>query len=184
MIAFTVHEPPNPPADRIERAERLEFVRDGFSPFAAALPPLWMVMNRLWLALFLYLLVWLGADFLLAAAGVDKTLIGLINLAANVVVGFEASSIRRWTLDRRSWSEIGTVVGKNRAECERRFFDRWLDAQPLLRRDLVSAGTAAAAPRAAVTHEHRDAEPVEPQSTDPEPDHPPPRSLWRRLLQR
>ena len=93
-------------------------------------------VNRLWLALLVYLLIWLGADVALAAAGVDKSLIGLINIAANVVVGFEASTIQRWTLERRSWSEVGTVVGRNRAECERRFFDKWLQDQPMWRRQL------------------------------------------------
>ena len=56
MIVFTVHEPPNPPADRIERAEQLEFVRDGFTLLAGLIPPLWMVLNRLWIALLVYLL--------------------------------------------------------------------------------------------------------------------------------
>jgi hypothetical protein len=150
MIAFTVHEPPNPPFDRIERAEQLEFVRDGFSTFAAAIPPLWMAFNRLWLALLLYLLAALGFSLLLATLGVDKELIGLINLAANTVVGFEASSIRRWTLGRREWTEIGTVVGKNQAECERRFFDGWLVGQPVMRREPRAASPAAGAavPRA------------------------------------
>jgi hypothetical protein len=133
-IVFTVHERPDPPLDRIERAEVLEFVPDGFSAFAAAIPPLWMAVNRLWTALLVYLLVSMGASLGLAMLGVDKGLIGLINLAANVIIGFEAPSLQRWTLGRRQWAEIGTVVGRNRAECERRFFDAWLDTQPLLRR--------------------------------------------------
>ena len=36
MLTFTVHEPPNPPADRVDRAESLVFIKDGFS-WAAAL---------------------------------------------------------------------------------------------------------------------------------------------------
>ena len=31
LVVFTVHEPPNAPADRLERAEQLVFVKDGFS---------------------------------------------------------------------------------------------------------------------------------------------------------
>jgi hypothetical protein len=133
MIAFTVHEPPTPPADRIDRAERLEFIRDGFAPLAAAIPPLWMAMNKLWMVLLLYLLAFMGVSLILSSLGVAPASIALINLAANVIIGFEADNLKRWTFARRGWAEVGTVVGKNRAECERRFFDGWLVQQPTLR---------------------------------------------------
>ena len=133
MIVFTVHEPPNPPADRIDRAEKLEFVRDGFTWLAGFLPPVWMAFNRLWIALLVYLLALFALTLLLRAFGVDQSMIGLITLAANIVIGFEADSIKRWTLERRGWGELGTVTGRNRAECVRRFFDSWLVQQPMLR---------------------------------------------------
>lgn len=163
-ITYTVHEPPNPPADRIERAEQLEFVRDGFSLLAATIPPLWMALNRLWLVLLLYLLAATGLSLALAMLGVDKSLIGLINAAANVVIGFEAASLTRWTLWRGDWVEVGTVVGRNRVECERRFFDGWLDAQPVLRRP-----------------SNIDMPPSSPGSLGAAPQQPQP-PLWRRLL--
>jgi Protein of unknown function (DUF2628) len=133
MIVFTVHEPPNPPADRIDRAEKLEFVRDGFNWLAGLIPPLWMALNRLWIALLVYLLAFFALNLGLQAVGVEQSMIGLITFAANIVVGFEADSIKRWTLERRGWGELGTVTGRNRAECERRFFDGWLVQQPMLR---------------------------------------------------
>ena len=37
------------PADRLDRAERLVFVKDGFSWLAACCPPLWLLANGLWL---------------------------------------------------------------------------------------------------------------------------------------
>ena len=43
MLTFTVHEPPNPPADRIDRAESLVFIKDGFSWIAALFAPLWLL---------------------------------------------------------------------------------------------------------------------------------------------
>ena len=55
-----MHEQPLPPADREERAEKLKFVREGFSILAFILPPVWMIANRLWLVLIGYLLI-LGA---------------------------------------------------------------------------------------------------------------------------
>lgn len=171
MIAFTVHEPPNPPSDRIERAERLEFVRDGFSWLAAVIPPLWMVLNKLWVVLLGYLLLSTGASWLLARIGVDKSMIGLINLAANLVIGYEAASLQRWTLSRRNWTEAGAVVGRNQEECERRFFDGWLDQQPVLRRPEMADRLPTPAPAAA---------PLSGERTDGTARRP----LWRRVLQR
>ncbi|MDX2259608.1 MAG: DUF2628 domain-containing protein [Hyphomicrobiaceae bacterium] len=145
MATFTVHEPPDPPADRIERAERLVFIRDGFSFAAALLGPLWLLANRLWAALAVYLVV----SFLLAAAitlGDGAVHWGMLAQAAlAVLIGFEADQIRRWTLDRRGYTEVGTVVGRGEAECERRFIEQWLPTQPAIRVGTSSA-TAASVP--------------------------------------
>jgi hypothetical protein len=54
-------------------------------------------------------------------------------LSLSGVIGFEADSIRRWSLERKGWNFVGTVVGRNAAECERRFFETWLPRQPVLR---------------------------------------------------
>ena len=57
MLTFTVHEPPNPPADRVDRAEGLVFIKDGFAWFAALFAPLWLLMHRLWWALLGYVVL-------------------------------------------------------------------------------------------------------------------------------
>ena len=44
MITYTVHEPPEPPADRLDRAEALVFVSEA-SPGCRAFAPLWMVVT-------------------------------------------------------------------------------------------------------------------------------------------
>jgi hypothetical protein len=147
MIAYTVHEPPNPPADRIDRAAGLKFVRDGFSLMAALLGPVWMVAHGLWLVLLVYLLIAIAVGAAGVAglgAGWAFVLVGALNL----IVGFEWSSLRRWTLERRGWRTVGTVTGRNAAECERRFFESWLPGEPFLDGERLAApaqGLAAAA---------------------------------------
>jgi len=37
----------------------------------------------------------------------------------------EAASLQRWTLSRRNWRQLDTVVGDDEETAERRFFDRW-----------------------------------------------------------
>ena len=128
--AFTVHESPNPPAARDDRAEALVFVRDGFSLFAALVPPLWMIANRLWLVLAGYLIVVFGLIIAFGLAGIPDTYLGYASLALNLIIGFEADSLIRWTLDRRAWRQIGSVTGASAEDCERRFFESWLPGVP------------------------------------------------------
>jgi Protein of unknown function (DUF2628) len=132
MLTFTVHEPPAPPADRIDRAEQLVFIKDGFAWMAALFGPLWMLTHRLWWALLGYLLLTGSLQVAQKAVGLDENIGGLVMLAVNLLVGFEADTLRRWALDRRGWHMLGTVSGRNADECERRFFDGWLPSQPLI----------------------------------------------------
>jgi Protein of unknown function (DUF2628) len=135
MITVTVHEPPFPPADRMDRAERLAFVKDGYNWVAAAWPPLWLIGQQLWVALAAYA-AFVGAVVLVVAAvGAPVTWVWLILLGLNLLIGFEADTIMRWSLGRTGWRVVGTVVGRNIAECERRFFDDWLPQQPIIRVD-------------------------------------------------
>lgn len=123
--AYTVHEQPEPPADRDERAERLKFVREGFSIFAFLLPPLWMLVNRMWLVLIGYFVL-AGLIGLLSLSEQTGHWEPFLMLALNFVVGFEADALERWTLDRRGWRMIGSVTGNSFDECERRFFEGWV----------------------------------------------------------
>ena len=140
MKAFTVHEQSDPPADRLDRAEALEFVKDGFSLGAALVPPVWMIGNGLWLALAGYVGLGLLLPWLLNLLGVPGAIIGLYLAGLHLAIGFEAASIRRWTMERQGWTMLGTVTGASIADCERRFLDTWLaDAGARPYRDALAA---------------------------------------------
>ena len=139
MLTCTVHEPPDTPADRIDRAEGLVFVKDGFSWPAALFTPIWLIAYRLWWPLLGYvaasaLLAWLAGAL---ASGWTT----LATLALHLLIGFEADTLRRWRLGRRGWRTLGTVTGRTAAECERRFFDNWLPAQPVIAAPRASGGS-------------------------------------------
>ena len=133
MLTFTVHEPPNPPADRIERADKLVFVKDGFSWMAALFAPLWMLVNRLWWALLGYIVAIVALRLAQKYGGLTESTVGLMTFGLNLLIGFEADALRRWALDRKGWHMLGSVSGRTVDECERRFFDGWLPSQPILR---------------------------------------------------
>jgi len=123
MPVFTVHGP------RAETArpspDRIAFVRDGFAFFAFVFGGLWLAYHRLWLALLGYLVAVVALIAAMIAFGVPPgARFGVLFLVA-LLMGFEAASLRRWTLSRRKWKLLDVVVGDNRDEAERRFFQRW-----------------------------------------------------------
>jgi hypothetical protein len=108
------------------------FVKDGFSLSAMLFAPFWMALNGLWLVLAVYLVVATALTLPLALIGVQTHWIAVLMFALHAVIGYEASSLRRWTLERRGWRFISSVAGRTAAECERRFFEAWLPGEPLL----------------------------------------------------
>jgi hypothetical protein len=128
MSIYTVHVPPAESSD--QNPERFVFVRDGFSFWAFLLGPLWMLWHRLWLAFVGYVAVAVLlqiALYLIGASGVVTFTAGVL-LA--LLVGFEAATLRRMTLARRRWNNVGTVVADGVEAAERRFFDAWLHGEP------------------------------------------------------
>ncbi|MCL4766113.1 MAG: DUF2628 domain-containing protein [Hyphomicrobiaceae bacterium] len=147
MQAYTVHEAPNRPANRLKRAERLVFVREGFSWMAALFAPLWMLWHRMWLVLLLYVVAVAALDAALLEAGVSTQWVALGTLAVHLALGFEAGALRRWKLDRRGWRTLGVVTGHSESDCERRFFQAWLGEKVEERDDgsvRLSAGSRSA----------------------------------------
>jgi hypothetical protein len=130
MTIYTVHEPRKLTGDPAADAERYVFVRDGFHVWAFLLGPLWMLWHRMWLVLLGYIVLTIGVQIGLGAAGAS----GLAKFAVGVLlaflVAFEAATLRRWSLRKRR--QVGIVVGRDMEEAERRYFDSWIgrDALP------------------------------------------------------
>lgn len=132
VVTYTVHEPPQPQADRVDRADELVFVKDGFSWLTAVCPPLGLMSKNLWLELLAYVAAIAAVCTLLTWFGVDSNWIALAVLASGIFLGFEISTLERFYLDRQGFKTLGAVTGKNLAECERRFFETWLPDQPVI----------------------------------------------------
>ena len=127
MSIYTVHEPP-PKADAGEPdPERFVFVRDGFSFWAFLLAPLWMLRHRMWLVFLGYVIVTVALQVGLRLMGASTTVIMLAVALVSLLIGFEAASLRRFTLWRRRWKNVGIVVGDDVESAERRFFDAWMN---------------------------------------------------------
>ena len=130
MSVYTVHEPPQRSADALADAERFVFVRDGFYWWAFLLTPFWMLRHRLWLVLVIYLVVVGCLDAALHRVGASAFVVTVVGLLLSLLVGFEAGTLRRFTLRRGGWRNLGIVSGDDLEDAERRFFDIWLDSSP------------------------------------------------------
>ena len=126
--SFTVHEPGNVPDDMLERADGVIFVKDGFSWLASAVPPIWCIVNGLWLVFFGYLVAAAALGFAVIKLPGGVVWGGFAVIAFNLIFAFEANNLRRWTLRRKGFQMIGAVSGRTSEECERRFFEGWLAA--------------------------------------------------------
>ena len=128
MPVYTVHAPAGNGAD-LAATDQFTFVRDGFHFWAALLSPAWLLWHRLWLALLGWIAVTFAVEFGLAALGVGRGGMLAAEALIAILMGFEAASLRRWTLSRRNWRQLDIVVADDEESAERRFFDRWTARQ-------------------------------------------------------
>jgi len=126
MPVYTVHEPPPGRYEGVPDPERFAFVRDGFSLWAFLFAPLWMLRYRMWLGFICYVVVFAGLAVLSRVVGLSSAIVSLIGLLFGLLIGLEAGTLRRFTLSRRGWKNLGVVSGDDLEDAERRFFDAWL----------------------------------------------------------
>jgi hypothetical protein len=127
MASYSMHLPPGGAARRLEDVDRLVFVREGFSWLAFLFPVLWLLWHRMWLPLLGYLLVVLLFRFGGDAFGVSEMGMTLAALMAQLLFGFEANALRRWSLVRKGWSMQAVVEGRNHLAAEVRALGLWLE---------------------------------------------------------
>jgi Protein of unknown function (DUF2628) len=121
MAIYTVHAPPDTPPEAV--AERMVFVKDGFSWPALLIPLIWLLYRRLWLGLLLYLAF--VALVVAVDAGLGETAAQIVAVLGAILFALEANNLRRWQLARRGWREVGETEGRGLEEAELRFFHRW-----------------------------------------------------------
>jgi Protein of unknown function (DUF2628) len=129
VTVYSVYEPPAESKDLIERAERLAFVKEGFSWLAFFVPLLWLLYHRMWIEFVVLLLIYVVIQLVVGPAAQAEALVGWIGLAISVLLAFEANDLREGSLERRGYRFAGTASGRDRLEAERSFFNVWLPQQ-------------------------------------------------------
>jgi len=129
VTVYTVYEPPGDEADLELRAAKIAFVKDGFSWPALFVPALWLIFQRMWLELIVFLVVISGVSWAFGTEDPGRGLGGLLSLGLTVLFAFEANDLRGWALQRRGYRFAAVASGRDRMEAERSFFTAWLPEQ-------------------------------------------------------
>jgi hypothetical protein len=125
MPTYTVHAPPPKAGEATSDPQRFVFIRDGFHFWAFLFAPLWLLVHRLWLAFAGYAGVVIIGGLALRLIDAPRPVHAAAAFLVALLVGFEATSLWRWTLTRRGWRAHGFVVGDDQESAERRFFGEW-----------------------------------------------------------
>jgi hypothetical protein len=147
MSVYTVHEPPLLPGEASADPGRFAFVRDGFYFWAFLLTPLWMLWRRLWLVFVIAVALVALIDAAVFFVAASPTTVFVINTLVSLLAGIEAGTLRRWTLARRGWKNVGIVIGDDLESAERRFFDSWVPPGAAPRAEPQQDSTASGVPR-------------------------------------
>lgn len=133
MRTYTIHLPSDAVAGESHGLDRAILVPDGFSLQAFVFGPLWFFFHRLWLA-------GLGVLALLVAAGFAGRFLGfgtfagfLVTVLLLLLIGMEASSLRRWTYARNGRPARDAVVAHSAEEAEMKAVNRWLAPPSVIR---------------------------------------------------
>ena len=78
----------------------------------------------MWIVLVLYLALAIGLAALSEFGQVPDQAMAIASLVIALVLGLEGNSLRRWTLARRGYEEIGEVAAETPQAAEMRFFER------------------------------------------------------------
>lgn len=127
MRTYTLHLPRTALPGDARDLDRAQLVPDGFSWGAFAFSALWFFWHRLWLAGLLVLAFVVGTAGLGRFLGLSTLAGFLIALLTAVLVGLEASSLRRWTYERRGRPARDAVVAASAAQAEAKAMARWLE---------------------------------------------------------
>ena len=123
---YTLHVPAGAEPGDAEALEKAELVRDGFAWGAFLFTFLWFFWHRLWLAGLGVLAAMLALNVVLQALEVRPGVAFAADLLLMLLIGLEASSLRRWTLERLGRPAVDAVVASDLEEAETKSFSRWL----------------------------------------------------------
>ena len=132
MPVYTIHAPRAAGPEADIAPDRFKFVRDGFHFWAFIAGLIWLVWHRMWWALLGYIALSIVGEIGLSMLGASSATRMIVMALFALLMGFEAASVRRWSLSRGKWRQVDIVVADDEESAERRFFERWTARHDLM----------------------------------------------------
>lgn len=122
LAVYTYHLKPG-----VTALEDAVAVKEGFSWPAYMFTGLWMVVHGLWLWLFAVAAVTAAIGILVGAQLLDPIIALAMLVAMQILIGCHGNDWRRMRLDAKGYAMSGVAAAVDRAEADRRFFERVLN---------------------------------------------------------
>lgn len=138
MTQYTIHEPDQPPADPVARADATQLVKEGMAWWGLILPLIWLLYHRMWIVLAAFILAVVVLEVVLSLSGLSQAAGIWPTVLTSILFAMHANDLRRWTLARRGFAMVGAVSGRSLAASELKYFRSWPES------DAVAVPPAAA----------------------------------------
>lgn len=129
MTLYSIYEPGDEQSDLAARANRVAFVKEGFSWPALFFSALWLIFHRMWIELIVLLIAFAALEWLYVSSVDGRAVLELAGFALVLLFAFEANDLRGFALVRRGYQPIGVAMGEDRETAELSFFRSWLPRQ-------------------------------------------------------
>jgi hypothetical protein len=122
MPRYSVHARSAKPEAIRADADKIRFVKEGFSWWGFFFPLPWLIVKGMWEIVVLVIVVLIAIGAIVAVLDLPETAAIVLACGINLITGFIGYDLYRWTLQRRGLVDIGPASGDDRDEAEMRFF--------------------------------------------------------------
>lgn len=105
--------------------EKAMFIKEGFSLYGFFLHFFWLFYYRIWIEGAIVFCIFMLFGMLEAKGLVPVVHTAILQLGLQAYIGFAGPDWLRRALERRGYSFVGVVSGKDEVDAQQRFFDRY-----------------------------------------------------------
>lgn len=134
MNLYTVHYRQESENSLTGLAQDVVLVKDGFNWSAVFLPSVWFLSKKMWLVFAIYLVIQAVLLIIVFWAELPSDVLTITKITGNLILGFEANNLQRWSLERSRYRERETVAARDIVGAEHRFFSNLTDGKVFSRR--------------------------------------------------
>lgn len=134
MNLYTVHYRQESEDSLTGLAQDVVLVKDGFNWSALFLPSVWFLSKKMWLVFATYLVIQAVLLIIVFWVELPSDVLTITKITGNLILGFEANNLQRWSLERSRYRERETVAARDIVAAEHRFFSHLTSGKVFNRR--------------------------------------------------